>query len=521
MGPYSVNMRAGLMAMLLAVAISASASESPRVGRVTVHALDVYSKDEASHGSVYRLADRLHKETRRTVIEQFLLFHEGDVYSLALVEETERNLRALGFLKSASVVPSAPHDGVVDVTVTTQDAWSISPETQAGSKGGANTFGASFQESNLFGLGKNIELGYTHGVDRNSLGINYNDPAFFAPYWRAHVGYAMTSDGYNRRVSVARPFYSFNTPWATHFAYTNVRQTDRLYSAGIVTSRYAHAHRLLAASYGVARNPNEKEAERITAGVRFIDDDYGAVIGAAPRSRSFRYLFLRYDTARNRFMKLNFVNKDLRYEDFDLGRQYSVEAAISPSVLGAPSTTGFMRLATANGKPIGADGFVLAAASVSSRIESGLQNAIANLAATYVRRDLRDHPRAFVARLTVNSGWRTDRNVQFFADGLTGLRGYKAHVFGGTRSAVANFEQRLYLGRELLQLASPGIVAFFDTGATSTTGFTLKSDAGIGIRIGLPRSPRNLLRIDLAYPLQRDPLGRKRMMLSFSSGQAF
>ena len=44
---------------------------------------------------------------------------------------------------------------------------------------------------------------------------------------------------------------------------------------------------------------------------------------------------------------------------------------------------------------------------------------------------------------------------------------------------------------------------------------------GIGIRIGLPRSPRNLLRIDLAFPMQNDPLGQKKAMISFSSGQAF
>jgi hypothetical protein len=280
-------------------------------------------------------------------------------------------------------------------------------------------------------------------------------------------------------------------------------------------------HRVFLASYGVARNPNEQTAQRMTAGVRLIDDDYAGVNGTAPSSRAFRYLFLRYDTALNRFMKLNFVNKDLRYEDFDLGRQLSFEAAISPQFLGAPRTTGFLRVAAANGRPLSEDGFILAGATVHSRLDGGLQNAIAGFSGTYVHRDLGDHPRAFVARLNVNRGWRTDHNVQFFADGLTGLRGYNIHMFSGTRSAVLNVEQRLYLGREILQLASPGVVAFFDAGAASNRGFAVRSDAGIGVRIGLPRSPRNLLRIDLAFPLQRDPLGRRKPMLSFSSGQAF
>ena len=51
--------------------------------------------------------------------------------------------------------------------------------------------------------------------------------------------------------------------------------------------------------------------------------------------------------------------------------------------------------------------------------------------------------------------------------------------------------------------------------------YDAKSDVGIGLRMGLPRTPKNLLRIDLAYALNRDPLGRKGWLVAFSSGQAF
>jgi outer membrane translocation and assembly module TamA len=88
-----------------------------------------------------------------------------------------------------------------------------------------------------------------------------------------------------------------------------------------------------------------------------------------------------------------------------------------------------------------------------------------------------------------------------------------------------NLEERLYLGREILQLASPGVVAFVDAGNATDGGFSdlmkLKTDIGVGIRVGLPRTPKNLLRIDLSYALNDDPLGRRGWMVSFSSGQAF
>ena len=118
-----------------------------------------------------------------------------------------------------------------------------------------------------------------------------------------------------------------------------------------------------------------------------------------------------------------------------------------------------------------------------------------------------------------------DPELQFFADGLNGLRGYRAHMFDGSRSVVVNVEERFYLGHEVLQLASPAIVGFIDAGNATNGGMrslmTLKTDIGVGIRVGLPRTPKNLLRIDFAYALNRDPLGRRGLLVSFSSGQAF
>jgi hypothetical protein len=518
-----------LLGFAVAAALSAQTDPPLRIGTITIHPLDVYSASEAGHGALYKLADRLHIETRKSVIEKFLLFREGDPYSPPRLAETERNLRALGFLKSASVVASEPHDGVVDVTVTTQDSWSIAPETQAGSKGGKSTIGATLAETNLLGLGKDLELGWQHGVDRSRIGVAYTDPAFFAPYWKANFGYGVNSDGYDHRFQVTRPFYSFATPWATDVSFTGFRQFDHLYGGGVETERFRQQHREIAASFGVALDPNDVSAHRLTAGLRAVDDSFALmnrrVTQTLPANREFRYLFVRYDSSANDFVKLNFVNKDIRYEDFNLGRQYSIEAAISPQALGADRTTSYVRVAAGDGKWLG-NGFILPAVALSSRMDGGLQNTLAGTSVLYVRRGGRaSHPTTFLSRLSMSSGWRMDGEQQFFADGLTGLRGYRAHAFAGTRAIVLNVEERLYLGREILQLASPGVVVFADAGNATNGGFTnlmhVKSDIGIGLRMGLPRTPKNLLRIDLAYALNRDPLGRKGWLVAFSSGQAF
>lgn len=525
-------MKSVLLALLgIAVAAALSAQTEPplRIGKITIHPLDVYSDAEAGHGALYKLADRLHIETRKSVIEKFLLFHEGDPYSASRLAETERNLRALGFLKLASVVPSEPHDGVVDVTVTTQDSWSIAPETQAGSKGGKSTVGATLSETNLLGLGKDLEIGWQNGVDRSRMGVVYSDPAFFAPYWKSNFAYDVNSDGYDHRFQVTRPFYSFATPWAVDMSFTGFRQADHLYANGVEDDRFRQKHREIAASFGVALDPNDANANRLTAGVRAVQDSFFLMKSGTPQllptDREFRYLFVRFDSSVNEFVKLNFVNKDIRYEDFDLGRQYSIEAAISPKSFDLPRTTSYFRIAAGDGKWLG-NGFIQPVVALSSRLDGGLQNTIAGTSVLYVRRGGREsHPTAFLSRLSMSSGWRMDAEQQFTADGLTGLRGYRAHAFAGSRAFVLNIEERLYLGREILQLASPGIVVFADAGNATNGGFTnlmhIKSDVGIGLRMGLPRTPKNLLRVDLAYALNRDPLGRKGWLVAFSSGQAF
>jgi hypothetical protein len=513
----------------MAIAVQTEAQEALRIGKITVRALDVYSPEEAQRGPAYRLADRLHIETHPSVIRRFLLFREGDIYRPERLAETERNLRALGFLKSATVTASAPHDGVVDVSVTTQDSWSIAPETQAGMKGGTATYGASLSEANLLGHGKNVEVGWSKGVDRTRFSLNYNDPAFFAPYWRASLGYGINSDGYDHRFSVSRPFYSFATPWATAFSFTGYLQRDRLFNGGVETERFRQKHDETIVSYGAALDPNDEAANRITGGLRFVNDDFGSLpnhpVFGLPTDRQFRYLFLNFDDVQNDYVKLNFVNKDLRYEDFNLGTRTSVEAAISPKPFGVSSTTGLLHFSAANGRRLGDEGFVMPAADLSTRLDGGLQNTIAGANVLCVLRRGTDFPQALVGRVLMNAAWRLDREVQFFADGGSGLRGYRLHSFAGSRSIVFNLEERVYLGQEILQVVSPGVVAFIDSGNATYRGFSdlmaLKTDIGVGIRVGLPRTPKNLLRIDFAYALNRDPLGRRGFIISFSSGQAF
>src|SRR5450756_15584 len=100
------------------LACASALAEGPvRIGTIRIESVDVFSPDEAAKGWIYRAANTIHMQTRESFLRKQLLFREGDVLDIARLEETERNLRALPFIKIASVTASVPQGGVSDVLV--------------------------------------------------------------------------------------------------------------------------------------------------------------------------------------------------------------------------------------------------------------------------------------------------------------------------------------------------------------------------------------------------------------------
>jgi outer membrane protein assembly factor BamA len=504
-----------------------------RIGAIRIESNNVFSADEAAKGWFYRLANRIHIETHEGFLRKQLLFREGETLNIAKLAETERNLRALPFIKSASVVASAPRDGVSDVLVVTQDAWTTQPGGSFGSKGGKTTYSVEFQETDLLGWGKAVSIAYDHGSERTVRSILYQDPYLFAPFWGGKLIYADNSDGRQRALEVSRPFYSFQTPWSADLSLEHLTEREKLYQDGEEFSTFQHERRDRFYSYGRAIRATESGALRWTAGVEYLDEDFTSLNGdpapIVPDRRRFRYIFGTYESVGNAFATLNYINRDSRYEDFNLAPRLFVKAAYSPAWLGAPRNSSFLETELSGGYSFGDDSFAQAEIDAQSRFESGPQNTIVSAFVGYARRFRDVSPlQTFVARAQYDQGRRLDQDVQFAADGLAGLRGYQLHSWTGDKRFLANLEQRFFSEREYLQLASPGAVVFFDTGAATPHGTSLwslrqfHSDIGVGIRIAIARAGgNNILRIDFAYPFDKDPRGRHGLLVSFSSSQAF
>jgi hypothetical protein len=508
-------------------------AEPVRIGTITIRPLDVFSPEEASRGWLYRTANAVRFNTRPSVIRKFLLFQEGDVYDPLRLDETERNLRALPFLKSALVSAGKPHDGVVDVEVITQDAWTTEPGISFGKKGGVTTYGFDLKEKDFLGTGRTLAIAYDQDVERSNRSLEYIDPYFLGqPYVLADFLYSNNSDGEEERIAIGRPFAAFSSRNSAGVVFDHLIQNERIFADGDPVARFRQHHVQGDAQLGWAIAASETRAQRGFVRFRSFEDRFALLPDSPepilPEDRLFRFVTLGYQDIQNDFLKKNFVNRAERYEDFNLGRVIDVEAGVSPTAFGTAKTTAMFRLEVGEGWRLGLQTFLLGAASYRTRYDGHFQNEIVSGNLFFVHEFSSTLPRqTFVSRLVFDRGWNLDKDVQFFADGDNGLRGYKLYAFEGNKRVVWNAEQRFFLGREILQLFSLGAAAFFDTGAATPENEPLtikdfKSDVGVGLRIGITRAATNsTVRIDFAYALNPDAKGRRGFLVSFSSGQGF
>ena len=115
--------------------VTATAQPSPTglpIGTVEIINHEVFDEPDTGVAAPYRIANTIHIRTRDEVVSRELLFETGDSFDQELVEQTERNLRSLSFLRDARIdftIVDLDDDGQpdqVDIQVSTWDTWSLS-----------------------------------------------------------------------------------------------------------------------------------------------------------------------------------------------------------------------------------------------------------------------------------------------------------------------------------------------------------------------------------------------------------
>ena len=190
-----------------------------RIGEIRVHAEDIFDLDDPRENNLFfRLANKLHINTRPEVIRRQLLFHPGDKLSVQLIEESERLLRGKSYLYDVIIRPLAYSDGVVDLEVRTRDTWSLDLGVGVSRAGGKNSGRLSVREDNILGSGVAAGIGYTSDVDRRGVQLSLSDNNLFGTRGAISFAHAENDDGGGTSFALGRPFYALDARWAAGFS---------------------------------------------------------------------------------------------------------------------------------------------------------------------------------------------------------------------------------------------------------------------------------------------------------------
>jgi len=498
-----------------------------RIGRITIRALDIFdTSDPAENKALYRAANRWHRRTRESVLRAQLLFASGDRYSQRLLEETERNLRELRFLREPTIRVVAWHDGVVDVEVVTHDVWTLQLGPSFSRGGGHSSTGFSVEDQNLFGHGKTLSVGTSSDVDRHANVFSWYDPAVWNSRWQDQLYWSDNSDGQVWYAAAWRPFYSLDARRAYGLLFGNGSTLDKRYRLGDEFDRYRHELDWLDAYVGWSRGLESGRALRLRAGVAIQRDLFRTEAGVTtlapvPRDRRLNYPYLRVDWIRDRFRTTTNFELIARTEDQQLGLNANLTLGAASRSFGADRSATIYAGAATYGKEFSQGRQLFLNSTLGGRLEggAGVDQRWSFAAAWYQRTSQRT---LFHAKYTVAGGSRLDLDHYYQLGGDNGLRGYPLRYQQGSGMNLFKVEERVYTPWSLWRLLDIGAAAFIDAGRVTgpnpvgAPALGWLRDAGVGLRLGNSRSSLgNVFHIDIATPLDGESrLDRWQLLVS-------
>jgi len=490
--------------------------EGDRIGHIYFKISDIFDTTKPGENkALYRLANRLHIDTKEDALRYQLLFAEGDLYSQRVVDETERALRRLRYIREPHIRVLSRHDGVVDLEVSVSDVWTLSPGISYGRKGGANHSSAEFEDFNLFGTGKRLSVGIKSDVDRTSKAFHYVDPNVLGSRWTTEAGYSDNNDGNSLEFDLERPFYSFDTRWTAGVSFFDDDGVQHRYSLGKRADEFRREMRDADAHFGTSAGWDNGWVRRFTVGLRFDEKRFSNAAGYAPSvilpiDHTFSYPYAGIELIQDDYTTDMNVDQIERTEDFAFGRRFMAEVGYSDSVFGADDPATLVRAAASRGWRLRPQHSLFLGTWFSGRLEGGsTRNTIFSAAARYYWRTSRNT--LFTASLSGDLGHALDLDNELTLGGDNGLRGYPLRYQTGDSRALLTLEERFYTNWYPWRLFHIGGAVFTDIGrsfgpsALDVPNLGTLRDVGFGLRFSNSRSAlANVLHIDVAFPLDGD-----------------
>jgi hypothetical protein len=513
-------------------------SQGAVIGTITIVNGNVFdTSDPREDRALFRLANSLRSRTRQEVIRRQLLFSPGNKVSARLIKESERILRSDRYIYDAKIVPVRYQDDRVDMEVRTRDVWTLKPGISVGRSGGTNSTRFELEESNLFGLGKEITFSHRSNVDRDETMVRYTDPQVFGTWVGLVAGYSSNSDGKERELSITRPFYALDSTWAAGGGALDWDRVDSLYNFGHVVQKFRHQEQNFQLFGGGSNGVVRGWVQRLTYGMAYESDSFSTVADplsppVLPTDRKLVYPFVGYDWIQDHFEERRNQSQMGRTEDFFAGAFLRTFLGFASTQFGSDRDSLLIGLQGGNSlENLDASKTLLISTQGATRIEhGGLRNATLQTDARFYWRAT--ERQLFFGGLTGVITKNLDAEQQLVLGGsnepalknnvlqgpglrgalaspdLISLRGYPLRYQDGSSMAQLTLEHRYYTSWYLFRILYVGGAAFMDVGRTwgrGTTGAAsagILKDVGFGLRLANSRSSfGRVIHVDLAFPL--------------------
>jgi outer membrane protein assembly factor BamA len=468
---------------------------------------------------LYRWANNVHVLTREQVVADILLFRHGDPFVARLLDESARTLRARGFISEAIVEPGSydPATNSVDINVTVHDSWSLALDLSLDRAGGQTEWGIGLSDNNLLGTGKTLELGFESEIDRDQILLGYSDGNVFGTRVQLGALLSNASDGHRRQLRAERPFFSLDTRWSAGGSMLDERRIDQMYDLGEQIDEFGHEVESMSVQGGWSRGLVDRRAQRWLLGAAAEEHRFSPTWDVPlplllPPDRKLVYPWLGWEWIEEDFREMSELNDMGRTEDISLGVRVLAKLGFAKRRFGSDRDATLLEVVAQKGwEPGGPGQLLLLETGASTRHEdAGYRDSEVYFSGQFYRRNLEKH--LFSVSLSALATQNLDPESQVLLGGDVGLRGYPIRYQAGESRALLSVEQRFFTDLYPWRLFRVGWAVFADVGKVggrdprATEPLGTLYDVGAGLRLSSPRaSGRNVVHVDLAFPLNGDP----------------
>ena len=499
-----------LKLIILIIFIPLITISQPYINKIYINNGEVFDSTKSEWFWGASLLNSLHFTTNSYIIEDQLLFKEGDEIDEDLIYETERNLRDLKVFTDVLIEFDSVSYDSYDIIIHTQDRWSTSPVILYGTDGGVREYGGKISEKNFLGNAIDMEFEYLNRAE-NDIGDQGRYYMKYPYIFRSPMVMEFEVLGNKIRTeqyfNFLKPFKSLDATASYGFLYKNNFGSTFFYNNTNDNFSLIGIKEQVGKIY-FSRAWRDIDRVFFSSSIEFDKTNRGEISANRAFDNTAKFLISFSSVSENYepLTKLNtYFDEDLPlggYGEVVLGKTFKLadDGDSLWYIGGRGEKSYFWGNMYLYGMIMGGSGF----STGINRFRKTYQEFL-GLGFYRFNDDLLLSSRI---RQQTSWNWGSD-DRQLVLDSDSGIRGIQANNFNGDNRIVSNIELRYFPTWSFWVFDLSG-AAFFDIGTVwdRDQGFVnsiFQKTAGIGFRIHNQKisGPNGIFRIDFAYDFNR------------------